>query len=134
MYVQFFVKFWQYPKINPGSAPIDILSLVVYDAIAHFNDGAIAFSEILKDMTIQPGDLWWRVYKSRRRILRVSEGILYLVCILLCIKVFFIRKPFFCLSLNFLNVMLEIRLRLTFLIMETEKNFKKKKYKIYSIL
>ena len=54
----------------------------------------------------------------------MSEGILYLVCILLCIKVFFIRKPFFCLSLNFLNVMLEIRLRLTFLIMETEKNFK----------
>ena len=64
----------------------------------------------------------------------MSEGILYLVCILLCIEVFFIRKPFFCLSLNFLNVMLEIRLRLTFLIMETEKNFKKKKYKIYSIL
>ena len=24
---------------------------------------------------------------------------------------FFIRKPFFCLSLNFLNIMLEIRLR-----------------------
>ena len=26
------------------------------------------------------------------------------------IHVFFIRKPFFCLSLNFLNIMLEIRL------------------------
>ena len=30
--------------------------MVVYDVIAHFNDGAIAFSEILKDMTIEPGD------------------------------------------------------------------------------
>ena len=59
----------------------------------------------------------------------MSEGILYLACILLFIQVFFIRKPFFCLSLNFLNVMPEIRLRFTFLIMETEKNFKKKNIK-----
>ena len=35
---------------------IDILSLGVYDAIAHFNDGTTAFLEILKDMNIEPGD------------------------------------------------------------------------------
>ena len=34
----------------------DILSLDVYDAIYHFNDGAIASLEVLKDMNIEPGD------------------------------------------------------------------------------
>ena len=33
---------------------IDILSLGVYDVIAHFNDSAIASLEILKDMNMEP--------------------------------------------------------------------------------
>ena len=33
---------------------IDILSLGVYNAIAHFIDGAIASIEILKDMSMKP--------------------------------------------------------------------------------
>ena len=42
------------PKVN--HVGIDILSLAVYNAIAHFNDGAAAFLEILKDMNMKPGD------------------------------------------------------------------------------
>ena len=42
------------PKANHVS--IDILSLGVYDTIAHFNDGAIASLEILKDTNMEPGD------------------------------------------------------------------------------
>ena len=42
------------PKAN--HVGIDILSLGVYDAIAHFYDGAIASLEILKDMNMEPGD------------------------------------------------------------------------------
>ena len=42
------------PKTSNGIT--DILSLGVYDAIAHFNDGAIASIEILKDMNMELGD------------------------------------------------------------------------------
>ena len=42
------------PKAN--HAGIDILSLGVYDSIAHFNDGATESLEILKDMNMEPGD------------------------------------------------------------------------------
>ena len=35
---------------------IDILTLGIYDAIVHFNDGAISSLEILKDMNMDPGD------------------------------------------------------------------------------
>ena len=34
---------------------ISLLSLGVYDAIAHFNDGAIAAYHILKQVGIEPG-------------------------------------------------------------------------------
>ena len=40
------------PKAN--HVGINILSLGVYDAIAHFNDGAIASLEILKGMNVDP--------------------------------------------------------------------------------
>ena len=39
-----------------------------------------------------------------------NECMFYLVYILLCIHVFY-KKTIFCLSLNFLNIILEIRLR-----------------------
>ena len=42
------------PKANYEG--IDILNLGVYDATAHFNAGAIAFLDILKDMNMKPGD------------------------------------------------------------------------------
>ena len=42
------------PKVN--YVLIDILSLGVYDPIAHFNDGAITSLEMLKDMNMEPGD------------------------------------------------------------------------------
>ena len=42
------------PKAN--HVAIGILSLGVYDAIAHFNDGAIAAYNILKAVGIEPGD------------------------------------------------------------------------------
>ena len=34
----------------------DILSFDVYDSISHFNDGAIASLEVLKNMNMEPGD------------------------------------------------------------------------------
>ena len=34
----------------------DIFSLGVYDAIVHFNDGAIVSLEILKDINMESGD------------------------------------------------------------------------------
>ena len=42
------------PKTN--HVGINILSLGVYDATAHFNDGATAALEILKDINMEPGD------------------------------------------------------------------------------
>ena len=39
---------------------------------------------------------------------------LFSICLVDGLHVFLIRKSFFCLSLNFLNVMLEIRLRFSF--------------------
>ena len=51
----------------------DILSFDVYDSISHFNDGAIASLEVLKNMNMEPGDPWWKVYKSRTNLARYIQ-------------------------------------------------------------
>ena len=58
---------------------IGILSLGVYDAIAHFNDGAIAAYNILKSVGIAPGDhmikglLLQNVVRKRLSAYRMSK-------------------------------------------------------------
>ena len=131
---------------------IDILSLGVYDVIAHFNDGAIASLEILKDMNMEPSDHMMKGLQiqnesrkihaahwmcepqlKRRKIIRhfrkkkqdkniksitknenfENERMHILLSIYFGLSTcsFFNRKTIFCLSLSFLNIMLEIKLR-----------------------
>ena len=56
------------PLTNSNHVGIDILSLGVYDSVDHFNDGAIASLEILKDMNVEAGE---RMTKSL--VYRMSE-------------------------------------------------------------
>ena len=53
---------------------------------------------------------WSAINKYLIKMLHSLVGVKFTSKII-SIHVFFIRKPFFCLSLNFLNIMLEIRLR-----------------------
>lgn len=65
------------PKAN--HVGIDVLSLGVYDAIAHFNDGAIASIQILESMNMEPGKYMRKSLhcqnftRKRRSAYRMSE-------------------------------------------------------------
>ena len=57
------------PKAN--YVGIDIISLSVYDDIAHFKDGAVTSSELFKDMNMEPGDQMMKdlqIHKGSRKI------------------------------------------------------------------
>ena len=60
------------PKTN--HVDIDILTLGVYDAIAHFNDGAIASLEILEDMNLEPGDHMMKTLQIRNESRKIHAA------------------------------------------------------------
>ena len=60
------------PKVN--QVGVDILSLGVYDAIAHFNDSVIASLEILKDMKMEPGDHMMKGLQIQNESLKIHAA------------------------------------------------------------